>query len=433
MSIKAEVENIIKRRWESLKDPKELISLYSIEKQTNQGYNGRQLLELFQNCEDEGANKVRILLDTQNCLLEISNDGDKPFSIKGYDSIFYPGLSSKVSSDYIGNKGLGFRSIINWADEISIISNDFKVIFNSIYKKEILLNYIGYSEIELNRIREERRLSSDIYPIPLLNSCKIADLDIANNFTTSIVIKYKKKFEDDIINQLQSISVKTLLFLQNIKTIEIDGDKIKNTISIVRKKTENGNYEIIHNNENYFVLSDEGIVDSTLVDDKESSEPKRYSVKIAYNEDLSFTDTVLYSYFKTKIQFELPFVVHASLDLDQNRNHSSESKVNPFILDKLFQLHLKFIEILKLKFDKSWLPFQTINTNSFNVYKPYDDLIKNYWDNFAIYPTFSGEYLKLSQAINLGNVFARFVEENNLGQVLNKMLIRKVSYYKFWI
>jgi len=60
MSIKFEVENSIIKRWDGFKNPNELISWCNIEKQTNQGYNGRQLLELFQNCEDEGASKVSI-------------------------------------------------------------------------------------------------------------------------------------------------------------------------------------------------------------------------------------------------------------------------------------------------------------------------------------------------------------------------------------
>lgn len=421
MHIKLEVEKIIEKRWAGLKDSKELMSLYGIEKQTNAGYNGRQLLELFQNCEDEGASTVRILLDTENCLLEISNDGSKPFSIKGYDSIFYPGLSSKVSSGFIGNKGLGFRSIINWADEISIISNNFKVVFNPEFKKDILLK-IGYTEDDLIQIRKDRKLNPDIYPIALLNSCKIVNLDEPHHFTTTISIKYKKEREDDIINQLESISSKTLLFLQNINTIEIDGDIIQRKISVSRIKTDNTNSEIKYNGETYYVLSDEGVVDDNLIEDKESSEPKRYSVKIAYNDDLSFRDKFLYNYFKTQIPFELPFVVHASLELDQNRNHSTESKLNPFILEKLFQLHLKFIEILKNKNDKSWLPYQTIDNDNFNTYSPYSDIIDNYWGTFEIYPTLSGKYLNLSEAKNLGNSFAEFMTDHGLEQYFEEQI-----------
>lgn len=414
MSIKSEVENIIQKRWEGFKNPNELISWCNIEKQTNQGYDGRQLLELFQNCEDEGASKVKILLDTENSLLEISNDGNKSFSIKGYNSIFYPGLSSKVSSGYIGNKGLGFRSIINWANQISIISNNFRVVFNNDFKKEILLNKIGYTEDDLVVIRKERKLNENVYPLPFLNSCKIDDLDTDHNFTTTISINYKKDYEDSIINQIKSISAKTLLFLHNINDIEIVGDTINENISVTRKKLGQDNFQINYDGNEYYVISDEGIVDDDLIDDKESSEQKKYSVKIAYNEDLSFRDNVIYNYFKTQIPFELPFVVHASLELDQNRNHGTESKINPFILDKLFNLHLRFINILKNKFDKSWLPYQTINNDSYLVYKPYSDIIYNYWGNFEIYPTLSGKYLNKNEAKTLGNNIANFLGKNKL-------------------
>ena len=423
MKIKSQVEEVIKKRWHALKDPKELMSLYMIEKQTNQGYNGRQLLELFQNCEDEGATIVEIMLDTDKCLLKISNNGDHPFSLKGYDSIFYPGLSAKVSSGYIGNKGLGFRSIINWADEIAIISNDFKVVFNRSYKRDILVDEIGYTDEELATIRKDRKLNQDIYPIPLLNCCKISDLDEIHSYTTTIEIKYHKNFEQQIINQLKSISLKTLLFLRNISTINIRGNVLEDTIAVERSIQVGDVSKVTFNNETYYILSDDGIVDENLIDDNESSEPKRYTVKIAYNDDLTFRDSVLYNYFKTQIPFKLPFVAHASLELDQNRNHSTESIVNPFILNKLFELHLKLIDVLKLKKGNSWLPYYAINKEGLDIYPPYTQIIESKWKALDIFPTFSGTYLNQSSAKTLGDSFACFIEKNNLGEKCDKQII----------
>lgn len=423
MDIKNSVREILRTRWNDLKNPKSLVSMYGIEKQTNQGYNGRQLLELFQNCEDEGATEVRIFLDTENCILEISNDGNKPFSINGYDSIFYPGLSAKVSSDYIGNKGLGFRSIINWADEINIISNDFKVVFSEAFKKDILINELGYTDENLKRIREERKFNKNVLPLPFLNSCEIEDLDFPHQYTTTIAIKYKKALEKDVIKQLRSISEKTLLFLRNINTIRIEGNVIQNTILINRKEIDDNHTEINYKGQTYYVLSDDGEIDVSLLEDIELTEPKRYSVKIAYNNDLSFRDEVMYNYFKTQIPFELPFVVHASLELDQNRNHSTESKVNPFVLKKLFDLHLKFIEVLKIKFSRSWLPFQTVNNKDFAVYKPYSEMIDEFWDEYKVYPTLSGEYGTSSQVVNLGNRISRFLEKNSLEEYCKSQIV----------
>ena len=425
MSIRNKVEEIVQTRWNDLKNPTNLLSVYEIEKQTNKGYNGRQLLELFQNCEDEGASTVRISLDTDTRTLKISNDGAKPFSVKGYKSIFYPGLSAKVSSGYIGNKGLGFRSIINWSDEVSIISNDFKVVFNEAFKENILINELGYTKSVLKEIRTERNFKSNVFPIPFLNSCEITDLDLPHSYTTTIEIRYKEDYEEDIVKQLKSISEKTLLFLRNINTIQIEGNVLEKTISVKRRQIDAQHSEISHEGEIFYVLSDDGIVDEGLVKDRESNEPKRYSVKIAYNNDLSFRDEVMYNYFKTQIPFELPFVVHASLELDQNRNHSTESQINDFVLEKLFQLHLLFIEVLKNRLDKSWLPYLTINNDDFDLFRPYSEMIDDYWESFEIYPTLSGKYETLNRAKNLGNGIAKFLKENALEKVCGQQIVHR--------
>src|SRR5690606_15898616 len=105
------------------------------------------------------------------------------------------------------------------------------LVFDSDLKKDILLDKIGYTEQELSEIRKERNLKDNVYPLPLLNCCKIEDAINPNSFTTTISIKYKAEYEEGIKEQLKSISEKTLLFLKNIEIIEIDGDFLSKTIS----------------------------------------------------------------------------------------------------------------------------------------------------------------------------------------------------------
>src|SRR5690606_34065576 len=81
----------------------EMIASYDRELKTISGYNGRQLLELLQNCDDEESRDVFIKLDMSTKTISISNNG-KPFSKAGYDSLFTSDYSSKVSKKYIGNK-----------------------------------------------------------------------------------------------------------------------------------------------------------------------------------------------------------------------------------------------------------------------------------------------------------------------------------------
>lgn len=417
------VQEAIDERLNDLRNPKSLLSLNKTESDTNKGYNGRQILEMFQNCEDEGAVKVSIFLDTVECTLQISNDGSKSFSIEGYDSLLYPGLSSKVSSGYIGNKGLGFRSIINWSEEIKIISNDFVVSFKEENKRDVLLNKLNYTEDTLNIVREKRRLKLDVYPIPLLNCGRILDLDVPHLYTTSIIVRYKKEYENDIRTQLDNISVMTLLFLNNITEVEISVDGVIKNINVKREQNAEIT-KIIHNNEEYFVIEDDGLIDENLLQENETIEAKRYSVKIAFSDNLTLKDKVLYNYFKTQIPFELPFVAHASLELDQNRNHSTESAVNPFVLNKLFQLHLRLVEILKEKNKKSWLPYISINNNdNINLYEPYSSKINDYWRDFVVYPTLTGAYLDLDEAKDIGNDIAEFLDRVGLGKSFQEQIM----------
>ena len=46
------------------KSPSDMVSAYERETETEKEYNGRQLLELLQNADDEQASKVLIELDT---------------------------------------------------------------------------------------------------------------------------------------------------------------------------------------------------------------------------------------------------------------------------------------------------------------------------------------------------------------------------------
>ena len=100
-----------------------IVSYYQDELQRNEDYRGRQLLELLQNSDDaydlkDKSHKASIeLTDTQ---LIIKNTG-LGFTKEGVESLLTSNLSPK-DNDYIGNKGLGFRSILNWTKKVHIYS-----------------------------------------------------------------------------------------------------------------------------------------------------------------------------------------------------------------------------------------------------------------------------------------------------------------------
>ena len=86
-----------------------------------------------------GINHQAWLLElTRDGHLHIRNWGDRPFTEGGLLSIMRSHLSTKSQTAYrdatirpIGHKGLGFRSLLNWSDEITIRSNGVSCSFSA--------------------------------------------------------------------------------------------------------------------------------------------------------------------------------------------------------------------------------------------------------------------------------------------------------------
>lgn len=115
--------------------PMHLISAYRIEKKYAAEYRGQELLELLQNADDAStgdstANRVVVVLDEEG--LCFANSG-KPFSRKGIQSLMVSDNSPKRYGEarFIGNKGLGFRSILSWTECPFIFSGELAVGFDS--------------------------------------------------------------------------------------------------------------------------------------------------------------------------------------------------------------------------------------------------------------------------------------------------------------
>jgi hypothetical protein len=205
-----------------------MVSAYNREIETEKEYNGRQLLELLQNADDENSDEVKIELNTQRNQLSIKNRGCgcTAFSAKGVRSLMISNLSTKTSKKYIGNKGLGFRSIINWSENITIRSNALSIEFSNKVVHQAFDEM--FSIEERASIRQEQNLPTSVYPIPFLSMPEISD-DINQDWMTSIDIVYKAEFLSDIQKQINELKSEILLFLNSIKCLSIfvDGECIK--------------------------------------------------------------------------------------------------------------------------------------------------------------------------------------------------------------
>lgn len=399
------------------KDYDEMISAYNRELSTTKGYNGRQLLELLQNCDDQASDKVFIQLNERANILTIANLG-VPFSLEGYRSLFTSDLSSKVDkTQYIGNKGLGFRSILNWADQVDIYSNSLRVTYSEKIRNNAFTEL--FDEKEQIEIRKQFKIPKKISPIPVLTVPEFVRDSSHSQFSAVITIKYKDEFLDDILQQVRSINAETILFLQHITEINFKGFSEKEDIRISRYNHSclAGSFQKVRSKSEIWDLYEQTDVLPDKYQDRDGVE-ENYQVKIAVPRGTAKEKYKLFSFFPTNISLEFPYIIHASFDLDQNRKQLEYSKKNKYVVRRLVNL-MKAIALIKAEDKVDWQPYcflkysgKNDNLEELNFYKKLNKVL----NRERIIPCTNNSYSSLEDAVYIDREFASLIHEGNGGQ-----------------
>lgn len=414
MTFKEEIAKLIdsnlKTYWDN---PDRFLSDYNRELELTKEYNGRQLLELLQNADDAGSKEVEISWNKDTSQLIILNKGEA-FSVGGIKSLMLANLSTKTKVSYIGNKGLGFRSILNWATLINIYTNDCKLSFSDAIAKDVFNNQLNLSQNGKKKIREERNLTKEALPFPTLAIPSVEDDKTKTNWTTTIEIFCREEFETDIENQLSEIKEEILLFLNNIQkiTIHIADSESKELVS---NKKKNTGYETIKIKDKAWKVFSRDKILPKEYQDKSKNEKQSYNLKVAFRDDLSDNYQKLFNYFPTQLSISLPCIIHGTFELSSSRNHLNESKKNEFILKELVELFKKCAEFLTTQ-NIDWRAFKLLTptqpkSDSKLIEAFYADL-KTAKDEATIYPCISNQYRILNQAAYYNDDFNALFKEN---------------------
>jgi len=384
-----------------LKDPDRMVSDYNREIELANEYDGRQIFELLQNADDEEAEKVQIELNEDQKILSIVNSGES-FSKKGYKSLMLSNLSSKTKQRYIGNKGLGFRAIISWADNISINSNGLDVEFSHSIAKSEFNNLFKKQEQE--DIRQTRDLSQDAIPFAMLAVPRISEKKL-ENWSTAISITYKPDRFEDIKFQINSLEKEILLFLNSLNEIRIKTSEKEFTISRQISRDE-----IIIEDTTWKIYSSAGVLPDNL-QNKNRNESENFSLKIAVSDNLSTSYKKLFSFFPTKVDINFPVIIHGTFDLDSSRNQINKSNKNKYILDRLIELIISTAKEISGK-EVSWKPLQILNYSSKNYILDeleFYDKIDAAIDELPIIPCIDNTYRKLIDVVHFDQELTELV------------------------
>ncbi len=303
---------------------------------------GRPLIELIQNADDamnqsEDKNRIKIIL--KNDILFIANDGS-PFSPKGVEAICNLDRSPKKDRRItIGNKGIGFKSVLTWTKKPTIYSKTFKFTFD----REKAANDIS---LALNRKYHPEEVPLMRLPYPPSERIEAIDALFHNGFATVIVLELKDKtVSQSILKELKNFDPLTLLFLNSVLNFSIESDEFSRQHKIHRGE---GQVDIETNGdcETYKVFSIEqrkipSEISSALPDD--CRDLTHGSVSIAFPETPLTNYSQIFSYFPTRERCPFKFLVHGDFILDAGRKHLREDAVqyNQWVIKELASLFVE--------------------------------------------------------------------------------------------
>lgn len=394
--ISKEIEKI---RRKYLDSAEEIVSGYNRENSLSKDYEGRQIYELLQNADDESNDSDgKVLIKFDGKILTVSNTGN-PFSFQGVKSLLYPNASpKKIHANKIGCKGLGFRSILTWANSVTVASKDFTLQFSKENASDFLKSIIEENQSLINEIKA---LTTDTNPIATLSCPKILKKNLLiDGFSTSIIVDCKDEAVDRIEYQIKSLEFEELVFLPNINEIEIKSNNYHKTF-----------YKIVENNEAIIETIDHltgekdcanwSLFKKTGTIQDENNEKKNYEFIIAYDPTGKHIGEVLYSYFKTDVKLCFPALIHGTFELTSDRNSLlKESTVNDQLIDILSDFLVQTaVDISESQEQCNYDPLKMIISADMdlvlaNTYH-LDDLLKEKSKEKRIFPTIAGKYISL--------------------------------------
>ncbi len=414
------IKQLIDENIETYKiSPSRIGSDYRGEKGFTAAYNGRQLLELLQNADDAKTDKVLITLDTKNTTLSIANNGT-PFDVSGLRSLMLANSSSKNKKEFIGNKGLGFRSILNWVSSVKIKTPNGILEFSPDIAKREFERLIPDEGKRKEIIANEKDLPKGEIPFAILAIPDFTKKNETQEWQTIIKLAYKKVAEKDILEQLKAITPEVLLFLNHTIQIEIAGAKELDKILVLSKEVTNGKTSLSVNGFKWNVF-DSGELNLPHNADK------HYRFKIAWQNDLQDKESRFATYFPTQVAIYLPCLIHATFDLDPSRNYLNKTEDNEFILKQIaVSLTTLATSELLSKNGSDWKSYRfltPVGKSENKLLIPFFSDIETLKPKLDLCPTVGGQYKKLSEVKYYGNDFSEWAIRNNAAEYFPDLLL----------
>ena len=453
----ADQEDLLKREY--LHRPMRLISDYRREKEITHGYQGREILELIQNGADAAGQArvrghVRIELSRRGVIA--ANTG-LPFQANGVNSLQTANISPKHHASrggdlVIGNKGLGFRAILNWTSTPMIHSGSLKLAYTQDYLSQIF-RALKESSPELARQVAAESSNENACILPQLafprfvtawpvgigsegsNLREIAERCMTlrdEGFDTVVGMPFSTdEAYEHALEQLGELRPEILLFVPTLETMEIEIEEDTGTKKWSKAEPDALGRTMIFNQGELLgawrVSSWKGEI-PTEFRDADLDAGTRFELTIAVPLEARCASNPLFSFFPTEVDLPLPVVCNATLRLEENRKHPTQGRANNYILKQLAGRIADAAEELLSEPDQS--PWAACDLVSATREWPaemkragFGDALKDAVREKSIIPTISGEFVSAQVARRVKGLSTTWLPERLFPEVARMELV----------
>lgn len=398
-----------------------LKTICEAEKYLQQAYEGRYFFELIQNVRDANKEALKdgdIYIELKDNVLSISNTG-APFSEEGIASITSIGQSPKHSLDFIGFKGIGFKSTLEVSDTPRIITTEGSICFDRKLTMEVLNG-------RNNNLIEDQ---VPLFFFPHYRTTGLTTNERQRNIVTKIELPLKESFtEERICGDFSKIKVRQLVLLGNIRKVDfvspaqriiynIQKDIQKNLLVV-----DNGNQ--ILNRFRYYIPYGKTFIPDDILRNLEGKEKKIYSNSTSIdihivlelnkrNQFIPDEDAKLYLFYPLDIRSGFRFIIHSYFLVNPERTRLRNSPLNRYLLRKIGEyIGMGMLQSLKRgKYNTNEILCFERNKDA-ELEDLYDGLVKTLVTQKFIYDQYSRRYYKPSEII-IADGFNKGLFSNN--------------------
>lgn len=396
-----------------------LIKDYRDEQETAEDYNGRQLLELLQNAADAAEGSPgggKVLVRLREGILTVANTGE-PFTEAGLDSILYSNLSPKHGQqNKIGAKGLGFRAVLGWAEQVIIRSAGLHIAFSQEYARRFL------SDLKRSYPAMAKALQQHNPDPDAIATLSCAEILPAENqhadlaaYDTVMTLKLRPGLEEQVLEQIANeLDPEVLVFLNHLTELRLELPTGVRCLTRTALRADQVRVETVEE-----TTGRNASKTWQLVVETGQHKGKEYELKVAWQKDLSDQQQRLYSYFRTQVSFPFPVLAHGTFELSSDRNSlkSDEAGHNRFLLAGLAKLLVRAATQLSEADEAaaSYQPLRLVNwakllDRQLEQRFGFGSRLQEAVTEAAIFPTISNTYVSASTgAVAYDKDFAAFL------------------------